>query len=317
MKKPTKIRGIKFACTSCGACCTGGGPGLSIEEAFASAANWRMVLGIGFSPYLPETEAEVSAGPVLGVLTQSDCRRVNAHQGALFNPVDIDGARFSAQIYFRVLAAESGGCPMLGEDNLCKVQATKPAICRSTPFDASIPEHLQHRLATEFMKQAAGRSDSSCGSNAGQPERPVIFIRPDDVIAPGDLQTGWRERVAHLKADKLTFGASLRSYLDHLTSSDPTRLVRTIQAGGWVELPAFLFLASLLATRKKSLAECEQFLRNQIALHEAAYAEHPTEGHGLRLKSLKTELDMLKPLADEMAAKGVISGADVETAEAV
>jgi Fe-S-cluster containining protein len=200
---PELGRALRFACTSCGACCNRS-PEVGLSE--AAALSDVFVFRLMFRLYeLPRTLAghlasrAAAVGPGAGsgeeyyeskrLLAAFAARKYAAKRRQSGKTVDY--MRY-VTISALTLDAGAGACAALG-DGRCTIYARRPLACRTVPFHYSRPEASAERDLEAFV----GTPGYGCDTGAGAP---VVLeggriVDPEARRARGDaLERAGRDR---------------------------------------------------------------------------------------------------------------------------
>lgn len=300
--------GFAFSCTSCGKCCKGGGPALSIEEVFKYQSVF--ITGLHWSIHSVADKSFV-AHP-LDPKRLLPASKLKAHYASFLPSIDTPRHTEYPFIYPIVTGytlAEGESCSALNADGTCSIHSDKPEMCRAVPFDPILPEHLQGPVLAGFKRYGCMTESSDAGGS-------ILF--DGERITDPDYQTSFAVRVQAIREDCLQHLNALIDLLGRgdapgkfgLPSFDAFREVTG--RGSWFETsmaPLLLRLGLLPAFAERVQA----FIASQQHLIEASI-EHSMR---LRLKTHRKRTDMMRSyLAQYAALRRTLSELTPETSMA-
>jgi Fe-S-cluster containining protein len=184
---PETCRALRFACTSCGACCNRA-PEVALSE--AAALSDVFVFRLMFRLYdLPRTLAgylasrATAAGPGAGEGEEyyETKRLLAAFAGRKYSAKTRHGGKiveYKRYVIVSALAldAGAGACTALSNGR-CAIYARRPLACRTVPFHYSRPEASAERDLAAFV----GTPGFDCDTGAGAP----IVLEAGRIVDPG------------------------------------------------------------------------------------------------------------------------------------
>ncbi|HEV7661115.1 MAG TPA: hypothetical protein VGO55_14850 [Allosphingosinicella sp.] len=202
---PQTRRELRFACTSCGACCNRS-PEMLLSEAAALADIF--VFRLMFRLYeLPRTLAGHLASGDEGAGSGEEyyeTKRLLAAFAARKYPArrrqsgkSVDYVRYVA-ISALTLDAGAGACTALGNGR-CGIYARRPLACRTVPFHYSRPEASAERELEAFVATPGFGCDTGAGApivlEAGRIVDPEARRARDEAIALAGQDRPWAEAI--------------------------------------------------------------------------------------------------------------------------
>ncbi|MDB5978021.1 MAG: YkgJ family cysteine cluster protein [Nevskia sp.] len=150
-------------------------------------------------------------------------------------------------------------CPALGEDLRCSIHDKgKPAVCAVVPFDADVPDGLQHAVLL-----SRNRSENYIGANcivAGESADHDVVVRDGRLVDSGYIDALARRREA-VRIDRHYWGdALLRLLRSELSAS------ASIPAAGYFTLPLVPVLQFVAGVSQSCRVRCLAYIDSQIAL---------------------------------------------------
>jgi Fe-S-cluster containining protein len=170
---PEASRELRFACTSCGACCNRSPEvGLSEAAALADIFVFRLMFRLYELPRAWTGQRASRADPGSGEEFY-EARRLLAAFAARKYPakVRMGGKSVETTRYLTVSALtvndDAGSCAALS-DGRCTIYARRPLACRTVPFHYSRPEAAAERDLRAFVGTGGYRCDTG-------PDAPVVL----------------------------------------------------------------------------------------------------------------------------------------------
>jgi hypothetical protein len=188
----------------------------------------------------------------------------------------------SEQVLLATQAFDAGlseECPALDGERRCSIQdQRKPAICRVVPFDALLPDRLQHLVLAGRAAEAhyLGSDCISAGKRSGLP----VVTRHLSVVDE-HARTALLQRRRDLAEERRFWGDAVLKMLHAELLSQPAQLAR-VPLGGFLGLSIAPVLMVLADASPRSRERCMVFLDAQALLCERtlqAARDRGREGH--------------------------------------
>lgn len=150
-------------------------------------------------------------------------------------------------------------CPALGEDLRCSIHDRgKPAVCAVVPFDADVPDGLQHAVLL-----SRNRSENYIGANcivAGESADHDVVVRDGRLVDRGYIDALARRREA-VRLDRHYWGDALLGLLRRELSAS-----NAIPAAGYLTLPLVPVLQIVAGISERCRVRCLTYIDSQIVL---------------------------------------------------
>ena len=150
-------------------------------------------------------------------------------------------------------------CPALGEDLRCSIHDRgKPAVCAVVPFDADVPDGLQHAVLL-----SRNRSENYIGANcivAGESTDHDVVVRDGRLVDSGYIDALARRREV-VSLDRHHWGDVLLGLLRRELSAS-----HAIPAAGYLTLPLVPVLQIVAGISERCRVRCLAYVDSQIAL---------------------------------------------------
>jgi Fe-S-cluster containining protein len=242
-----------FHCSACGKCCNSP-PQLSVPELFHHQHRFIGCLAIRrvFRP----------GG------TEIDTRAFSELADALLHRLPDSAGGGNVQLVTQahaVTMADEERCPALGDDMRCEIHDTgKPAACSVVPFDALVPDRMQHLVLSERRREA-----SYLGADCIVPGTRPGFARVTRRLAVVDptFADALARRRRDLLIDRRMWGDAVFRMLLPDLFHNPAALAR-VPPGGFLVMDLAPVLIVLAQASARSRARCLAYLEAQAALIE-------------------------------------------------
>lgn len=156
-------------------------------------------------------------------------------------------------------------CPALGEDLRCSIHDKgKPAVCAVVPFDADVPDGLQHAVLL-----SRNRSENYIGANcivAGESADHDVVVRDGGLVDSGYTDALTRRREA-VRLDRHYWGDALLGLLRRELSAS-----NAVPAAGYLTLPLVPVLQIVAGVSGRCRVRCLAYIDSQIALIDRTLA---------------------------------------------
>lgn len=156
-------------------------------------------------------------------------------------------------------------CPALNDDQRCAIHDDrKPVTCRVVPFDAWLPEELQHLVLASRAAEAhyLGSDCLTPGTRAGFP----VVTRRLSVVESG-ARAALAERRRDLADEQRFWGRAVFQMLRAELLAPASRFL-SLPAGGFLTLPLAPVLLVLASMSERCRERCIAFLDAQALLCE-------------------------------------------------
>lgn len=155
-------------------------------------------------------------------------------------------------------------CPALAEDGRCGIHDRgKPSVCSVVPFDAAVPDHLQHAVLLERNK-----SENYIGANcivAGESTAHEVVVRDGRLVDAGFIDALAQRREA-VRLDRLYWGDAVLRLLQAGLAATPA--AARIPPAGYLSLSIVPVLQLVAAVSERCRIRCLAYIDSQAGLIE-------------------------------------------------
>jgi len=237
-------------CSACGKCCNSA-PQLTVPELFHHQDTFFGCLLVQRVPY--HSQGQALADQLLHVVP-----------GSL---PTADRVLLATQAFDLELSAR---CPALNADQQCSLHGPhKPGICRVVPFDALLPDSLQHLVLAERAKDTL-YIGSDCIAAGIRPGLAVVTRRLR--VVEDDARVALAERRRDLAAERLRWGELVfQALLPELSNDGP--VLERLPREGFMRLSIAPVLMVIAEASERARMRCVAYLKAQAVLAHRILAD--------------------------------------------
>ncbi len=244
----------EFNCHGCGACCNGY-VSFTIRESLDFCEDFIIGTRIGLQPRRISGQT---------VEDKSNLEDTYTYREKAYPTVNIHGKPhiFFVSMFQYGYARSLGRCEKLLPNGLCGIYDRRPLMCRSVPFQPTIPEHKQGEILEEY-REGGTFHKQGCLVSGKSDTHPLVFSSGKIVSKPlGDAREAmWEQIVSEAGAHYIFARVMVED-----VGLPPSVLESCEDGKGWISVHPLTLLSAAASLELFSREEMDRFIVSQARL---------------------------------------------------